>query len=54
LRATLSIKPERHRNPIVFDFVKPVIERLEVEARRLAGLAADGPAASASRKQTVR
>jgi hypothetical protein len=29
------------------------IERLEVEARRLAGLTADGPAASAQRKQIV-
>jgi hypothetical protein len=29
------------------------IERLEVEARRLAGLADEGPAASASRKQIV-
>ncbi len=29
------------------------IERLEMEARRLAGLAGEGPAASASRKQIV-
>jgi hypothetical protein len=29
------------------------IERLELEARRLAGLAGEGPAASASRKQIV-
>ena len=29
------------------------IERLEAEARRLAGLAGEGPAASASRKQIV-
>ena len=29
------------------------IERLELEARRLAGVAGDGPAASASRKQIV-
>jgi hypothetical protein len=29
------------------------IERLEVEARRLAGLTGDGPAAAASRKQIV-
>jgi hypothetical protein len=29
------------------------IERLEVEARRLAGLAGEGPGASASRKQLV-
>jgi hypothetical protein len=29
------------------------VERLEVEARRLAGLAGDGPAADASRKQIV-
>ncbi len=29
------------------------VERLELEARRLAGLAGDGPAAEASRKQIV-
>jgi hypothetical protein len=29
------------------------IERLELEARRLAGIAGEGPAASASRKQIV-
>jgi hypothetical protein len=29
------------------------IERLEIEARRLAGLAGEGPAASAARKQVV-
>ena len=29
------------------------IERLELEARRLAGMAGDGPAAAASRKQVV-
>jgi DMSO/TMAO reductase YedYZ heme-binding membrane subunit len=29
------------------------IERLEIEARRLAGLAGEGPASSASRKQVV-
>ena len=29
------------------------VERLELEARRLAGLAGDGPAADASRKQIV-
>jgi hypothetical protein len=29
------------------------IERLEMEARRLAGIAAEGPAASAARKQIV-
>ena len=29
------------------------IEKLEIEARRLAGLTGDGPAASASRKQVV-
>src|ERR1700675_737180 len=29
------------------------IERLELEARRLAGLAAEGPGASAARKQIV-
>jgi hypothetical protein len=29
------------------------IERLELEARRLAGLTGDGPAASAARKQII-
>ncbi|SDS03496.1 hypothetical protein [Bradyrhizobium canariense] len=29
------------------------IERLEIEARRLAGMTGDGPAASASRKQVI-